>query len=683
MKRRIWIASALLALLTVSACSLRTEPSQSQEAIHFTASVGQYTKVLNNAFEEADAVGLFVGAPLNLNNVRLTWDGENLVPETTLYWAEGQQEKSVFRAYYPYNEDLAELTGTLVFPVNADQSTHKQYSNSDLMVAATEAGPADQGVHLAFNHLLSKLTVKVINQTADPIREAKIYNLFTGSEIDCENMVAGKAVDLADNEPIITPAALTDENGDLYYSAIVPPQNRRFAVVLNLQSGRMVAFMSQAALTAGKQFRGTVTVTEQPLGEEIPFTVTVAEWNDGETLRFSNAQVGDRAGWRINYYPKGASRSVIAMEEKAPGAFVGNLPDYREGDTFSIISANNYYILGCLPALYPQELGRNNDEWPIENNGQCQLRGYEGDLNVWFYPDQGIIKYEPVESDWEYIGEGEYVWGIEPALSSSWGTDRLVPKVFPASVSEDRNHPGVYKFEVPVEGQDKWQTNTFVINAANPDQVYLKKQWFNLYWSYNGWVEDSFYLESVVPENRMTLSEEDAESCTLYGTLKNGVIRHAGLFQRTYDSGDYYYFYASEVQFVLPGYTHQPLINVLVYDMDEWVAGDDGTWYAVIWILPYPEVETYRYLVLPNYLSNEEVREQLRIMREEGTGTYVEFEPGTHYFEVLVPIPADGKYTFLHYAEAPSLGENVWYRTATNHYFYLPNPEEGNDENND
>ena len=687
MKRYLWIATALAAVLALSGCLKQAETDQPGAPIQFTASVGQYTKVLNNAFELQDDAGLFVGAPLNKNNVKLSWDGEKLVPETPLYWGVGQQEKSLFRAYYPYNSHLTELTGSMVFTIAGNQSTHEKYSQSDLMVASTEAGPADGGVHLSFNHLMSKLTVKVVNQSGEAIRDAYFAGLATGSTINCETMQAGEAVwDYDDDDMFIRPASLQDAEGGSYYSVIVPPQKaEQFGLVIALASGQVSLYMSSAIFESGKQYRGTITVEAAAVGDEIPFTLSMAEWGEGSDLRFTDAAVGQRAGWRISYFPVGASYSILPMEEKAPGAFMVNLPDYREGDVFRIMSANNNYIMGCN-IVYPQPVGQNNNEWPVDVNSQCRLEGYTGNLNVWFYPDEGIMRYEPVYPDWKELGDGEYVWGIEPSLSNDWGFEyRCIPKAFPAKVWEDKTRPGVYRFETPIEGWDSWSHNTFIIDASNPNQVFIRPSEFTLFWNF-GWDENEhFTLESAVPENRVTFPEEEAQGKLFYGVLNNGVISRPGLLKRTYEEGDFYYFYAQYTQFVLPGYTRLPLLSTSALDLDQWEKGEDGTWYALFRIRRCQDVETFRYLMVPGYLkTDEELTTQLLTPLRAGEGTPVEFDPSEEFFTMKAPIPADGKYTFMYMAQCPSINELAYSATYTLNYFTLPQEEpEGEEQDND
>ena len=640
MKKLLWIASALLAALAVSGCNdLQEQFNGSQpQVIKFTASVGNYTatKVTDTSFERGDTVGLFVGSPINLNNVMMVYDGTKLVPETTIYWGEGQTGNTSFKAYYPFNPELKALTGYIPYTICFDQSDHKGYSHSDLMAAGTEAGPSDGTVHLAFNHLMSKLTVKLDNQSGDRILSVLFGNVKTGSMIDAANMTAGEAF-MDEETDYIRPAHLTDATGGNYYSAIMPPQSSKVIVLVTLASGRTEVFWSDATMVSGKQYTGTVSVAEAALVGEVQFTLEIVPWEDGGTFRFIDPSTAseDRTGWRMVYYPVGMSRVMEPMEKVDNATFKYRFKNYREGDYFFLLSDNDNYIFGCNMSE-TQVIGQNDNLWPVVNGGYFCLEGYEGDLDVFFYPDQGLLEYSPVNPKWEKIGEGEFIQGINSYL---YGT---IPYVFKPVIYEDSNNPGVYMFEAQMTPDDGL-SSTLIIDATDPEKVWLKKGGY-----YPGWnISDgnSFYLESAVPENRDTEYED-------YGTLQNGIIR-LGMLKQTgmYDSS-VSYFRPSMFQLVLPGYKRDPVFGLTFsYQLEQL----DGVTHFVANVGPYPDVEGLRYQLFSGRLSNTEIRAAAEEFKA-GAGQNLEFTPGLPV-ELAIPVTKPGTYTFMVFADAPSLGK--------------------------
>ena len=648
MKKLLWIASAILAAAAVSSCNEINEEFKdlAPQEISFSAGIGQYTtKLTDNAFERGDTVGLFAGTPLNIVNEILVWDGQKLVPGQTLYWGEGQTSKTKFRAYHPYNGELTTLDGKFPFPVKKDQRERRDYVRSDLMFAQADAAPQDGSVFLGFDHMLSKLVITVNNKSGEAIREVFLAGLKREAEIDG---VEGKITQaLGSSEEYIYPAAVT-ANGAEMYAAIVPPQSAKFGLAVVLASGRTELFTSNATMESGKQYRGSVEIAEKAASSEVEFTVSVASWNEGGSFRFRDPNASsDRTGWRMVYYPINMSRVVEPMEQALPGAFKYHFEDWREGDSFYLISDNDNYIFGCSLA-HPQRLWQNDNTWPVQNGGYFDLVEYEGELNVWFYPDQGVVKYDPVYPEWENIGEGEVVQGIAYSVFDT------IPFVSTVDIYEDKVHPGVYMIYLPTAPDlDKSITNAMVIDASNPEKVWVKKFYYYPGWSEDG--KDPFYLESPAEENRIFGYEYPDY---VYGTLADGIIRIGDLKKTGYYDNSVSYIYPSRFQLVLPGYHRAPVFGLGIGSKFDGYQYEDGIMYQTVIVKPWPDVENLKYAVYAGKLSYSELQDAIDAMKAGG-GTPLEFTPG-HDLEVTIPITKSGNYTFFFYADAPSLGDNYW-----------------------
>lgn len=652
MKKILWIASAILAAAAVSGCNELKEEFKdlAPQEISFKAGIGQYsTKVTDTAFEIGDKMGLFAGAPLNIVNEPLVWDGQKLVPGQKLYWGEGQTSKAKFRAYHPFNGELTTLDGKFPFPVKADQRERKHYVDSDLMFAQAEAAPQDGDVFLGFDHMLSKLVITVDNKSGDAIKDVFLSGLKTEAEIDG---VEGKITSaLGGAEDILYPAAVSVAGtaADMY-AIIVPPQSARFGLAVVLSSGRTEVFSSEATMESGKQYRGSVEIAQQPVGEEVQFTVSVAPWEEGGSFSFKDPNTAvERTGWRMVYYPVGMQRVMEPMEQTLPGAFKYHFEDWREGDQFFLLSDNDNYIFGCNLA-YPQQVWQNDNTWPVENGGAFSLTGFEGELNVWFYPDEGVLKYEPLYPEWVSIGEGEVVQDISYYLFDA------APFAARIEIYEDKNHSGVYSIYMPTDSDpERSQYNNIVIDARNPGKVWMRKCDY-----YPGWWEnynsDPFYLQSPVPENRIFDSGYSDEY--IYGTLQNGIIRlgylkKTGIYDQSEDIINPYYF-----QLVLPGYQRNPVFGLSLGSNFYGNQYEDGIMYQSLIVKPWPDVENLRYAVYAGKLSYSELQDAVEALKAGG-GTPLDFTPGRD-LEVTVPITKSGNYTFLFYADSPSLGSDYW-----------------------
>lgn len=166
MKKTLYIA---LALSLACACS-KEEPARIQDnEIRFNASLPA-TKASDAGFADGDCFSLYaversgeVVLPLQvggnfINNEKLTRTEGVFRAERSLYWGDNTCD---FYAVYPYMENIATVDA-LPLSVQTDQ-TGAGYEASDLLFAKAENwGRADGAVNLAFEHLLSKLVVKVV-----------------------------------------------------------------------------------------------------------------------------------------------------------------------------------------------------------------------------------------------------------------------------------------------------------------------------------------------------------------------------------------------------------------------------------------------------------------------------------------------------------------------------------------
>ena len=637
MKTRIlYFALAAAALFSLGACNQKEDgPSGDRVPLKISASIGGYaTKALDTSFEEGDVVGLFASAPLDLVNEKLTWSGNALVPGQTLYWPLGSEETADFRAYYPYNQELKALEGQIPFQVKLDQSQYANYTASDLMFAAARASAKDEKVNLVFDHKLSKIAVKVENNTGEAIREVLFAVQFTTALVDAANGVVAEAV-ASENIDVMHAYV----SGDSFY-AIVPPQKTPVQVAITTVGGKTFTFEAkEVEFLSGKQSRGTVTLNSVPEGDKVEFSLEIYPWEEGGNIRFTDSEIGERSGYDVYLIN---TRERIHMTETNPGEFFYNFPNYN-GEQFYVLNESNNYIYGCTLKM-PQDIG----EWPCVNGGNFQLNGYTGDLNIWFYPDEGILKYDPVYPDWKSIGEGEIVSGM---FSAYYG---FMPEVAKAKIYEDVRHPGMYTVYSPfvecgVQNEYIDFYSEIVIDARNPEKVYMKP----VQWLYDLKAGRSFTLFSDVVENG-----EDGEPYTInnYGYIKDGIIR-LGYLTARYDDGSETVFNADKAfQLVLPGYKREPVFGLLVENVYPY-NGNDGIVYEHFTITPYPDVENIKYSVYRGKLTSIEAEALADEVKQSGTP--IEFIPG-EVFEFGVPMDQTGVYTVFFYADSPNLAPGYW-----------------------
>ena len=289
MKKSIFFLSAL-ALLSMAACQRNAEPEspvQPGREITFTSSVGAYTKVTGQAFDEGDVVGLSIAGPLTVNNLPLTMTNGLLTPEETLYWAADQRddEKAEFMAYYPYRRD-AVVDGPFAFQVPLDQTVDGAYTSADFLCAQVSSAPEDGEVNLVFSHIMSRFCVN--------ITDAMDGDDLSGIVV-LDGMFSDAVVDLSAGEAALSPdAGLTGfallPVGENQYAAVVVPQQATPTLHIQLASGKWVELVSDGELDfqPGKQIVANIVLTQS----SVSFTAEVFDWID-EEMHFYTPEIPD------------------------------------------------------------------------------------------------------------------------------------------------------------------------------------------------------------------------------------------------------------------------------------------------------------------------------------------------------------------------------------------------------
>ena len=271
---------AIVALLALTACGQNNKVTPERKAISFRAGVSQYvTKATDTAFENGDAISLFAGEPVAANNVKLSYDGSALVPEHTVYWGVEQTSATDFTAIYPYgsySSASADLT------VGLDQSDPSVFKASDFMKASVSAAPADGAVVLPFKHAMSKLVVKITNNTSNVVEGVKLAGVYT-------TLTANGAADAATVQ-----AYKAGETFEL----IVAPQTSKPMLTVVTRAGDYV-FEGGIEIAAG--LKGTIELTMEedrpdPTPDPASFTFTISDWGAGETFAFTPYEEGGEGG---------------------------------------------------------------------------------------------------------------------------------------------------------------------------------------------------------------------------------------------------------------------------------------------------------------------------------------------------------------------------------------------------
>ena len=250
-------------------------------AIKLNASLYQFTKATDTAFEEGDQISVNIFNPeCYLYNAHFTYTGGQLTSATPYEWYEDTDVEATVTAMYPASETLEGFAATQSFMVNADQSTKAGYAASDLLLASTKAYPSEEAVNLPFKHALSKIVVNVDNQLKESIADV----WFT----DVLGEVTFSTADHSDLAAVGSAGTVKAyKSGENTWQLIVAPQTASPKLALTTASGKQYTFVlsEEVVFTSGKVSTATVTVSPESIYTS--FTPEISDWVADKDLNFS------------------------------------------------------------------------------------------------------------------------------------------------------------------------------------------------------------------------------------------------------------------------------------------------------------------------------------------------------------------------------------------------------------
>ena len=254
----------------------------SQREIRFAANMGQYAvKATDAAFEKGDAIGLSIGAPVGVTNLKLAMGEDGLVPDSPVYWGENQaaDEAADFYAYYPYAPGYDWVEG-FEFSIRADQLSYG-FTASDLMTAVTSSAPEDGTVTLPFKHCLSRLILDIDNQL-----EGDILRVFVGN-VYGKVFVRQDGMETRGYPGMVRASKVMTVGGESARALILPPQTTVPKLMITMNDGKQYTFEAEeeVSFVSGYSYRARVTLDGDAIYTN--FTEEVKEWTSNADIQFS------------------------------------------------------------------------------------------------------------------------------------------------------------------------------------------------------------------------------------------------------------------------------------------------------------------------------------------------------------------------------------------------------------
>lgn len=204
----LWMGVGLVFSILLTACV--NHISEEEEVLvnngdiplKFIADIHEitHTRVINNKFEEGDAVGLFalsgnttMQEERYVDNLRFIRSAENeFTSDASVYYPEDGVTLNLI-SYYPYREEGVEM-GESKMPVSVatEQNISANYAHSDFLIATREDVLASkEAISLTYNHQFFRLKIVLVPGEGEDIEailaanpKLSVYGFYTKTSYD-------------------------------------------------------------------------------------------------------------------------------------------------------------------------------------------------------------------------------------------------------------------------------------------------------------------------------------------------------------------------------------------------------------------------------------------------------------------------------------------------------------------
>lgn len=287
----------LLAALALAACNEKPDEPAVPKQVRITPVITRATDV---NFEDGDAIGLTITRTSGAyaTNEKLTYSGTSF--SGSLDWYSEGNETSNLKAYYPYATAIP-----ATFTVQTDQSSG--ITSSDFMSATkSDVYPTANDVAMVFTHKLTKILIKITNESGGTIEGVKIGGIIPTAVIDADTYDA--TVSTTAEATTITACKVDDST----YALIVPSQTAAMVVTVTASGKELSQKLVATEMGSGFQYTTQVRVLPQSLQVKVSGDIT--NWNDGGSIgtddsvsfeEFENNFVYDGVSYNIKTFKDG------------------------------------------------------------------------------------------------------------------------------------------------------------------------------------------------------------------------------------------------------------------------------------------------------------------------------------------------------------------------------------------
>jgi uncharacterized protein (TIGR02145 family) len=284
------------AVAILSSCvNTLTEDASDSGIIPVNLSTSIQTRVLNNQYEDADMIGVFLLSKDQSLSTDRFLDNEPFFAKSgkpqsdkTIYYPAGNSA-CTFISYYPYNKaSLASGDSKMMVSVAANQESVSDYSTSDFLVAKTEGVvPSTQTVSLIHSHRFSLLNIVIqpeAGSSTDELLKANPTVTVTNVYTQCKyNLETGEISDLSNMQVVVPHGKWSVSDGKLVgLSVILVPQTIKDGTLLfNLNiDGKTYQCSVKGDFELMSKKNNVLTIPCSKFNVGFP-TISISDWEKG------------------------------------------------------------------------------------------------------------------------------------------------------------------------------------------------------------------------------------------------------------------------------------------------------------------------------------------------------------------------------------------------------------------
>lgn len=643
--------SYLLTVLSVCAVAIGCQSEESTKdqgpvkEISFRAGLGKYeVKATETAFEQGDVVGLFAAAPVEADNVALTWDGESVKPAQPIYWAVDQagDQASAFYAYYPYSEQVSQPE--FLFSVPADQRTEAAYKAADLLTASALGTPDVGEVYLRFAHQLTRIIMEIDASAYDSeVASVELEGLYLTTEVDLTIPCVNIPEDA--QRGVVKAAPLAKADGTKAWGVIVPPDEdvELLTLKVTLANGEELS-ISQEGICLKEGVSYTVKVLLDESSMPVGFEFEVFDWIEAGYVYFGK---GYDPGTHEHVWAVETYDNRIQMEQGEDELYYATLSGNGNFE-FRIVREDTGSRWGQA-VYHALEVGKDGVETVIAPNDNWIYAYCEsGSIQIVLDAVRKVITVKPMPREWVSLGTGKMVDGIVSEIYKAIPHTEIEVEVQKDANSNTYRIVDPYKNWAYLDFKDSDGSNYFTYQDGGEIVISFVDDYNCYVESGNLGLSDTMYGDmtvfSLVPENGVEDYYNYGYYYPKYGYFQfNG---NMGLALSGYDS-ILMVNKNNMFSLTLPGYDRPVLYYNIDLELVDQIVDETGQTWVILNVFSGMDVTGLRYGVYFGKLSQQEITGEGGVIEEvRASGTEIEPVPDG-WVELRLPVSQTGTYTLV------------------------------------